>query len=246
MSVVDLLYSILCEVVNFMKVLAAGNLSENICSELENRGFEIFKTVKNEKILPQLAYHADMQVARFGNYAVCEPTLFDTYFEFIKASGIVPICGNSILSSTYPGDVAYNISEVGEYIFHNTDFTDDEIKRLFNGNFLNIKQGYSGCSICRIGENAIITSDVSVKKAAESVKIDCLLITPGNIVLAGFDYGFIGGASFFCGETVYFFGNAENHPDFKNIENFCKKHNTEICLLGDDELTDYGSLIILN
>ncbi len=221
-------------------------MSKNICVDLKNRGFELFKTVKNEKVLPSLAYHADMQVARFGNYAVCEPTLFDTYFEFIKSSGVEPVRGKSALSSTYPGDVAYNISEVGECIFHNTDFTDDEIKRLFRGDFLNIKQGYSGCSICRIGENAIITSDVSVKKAAESANIDCLLIKSGNILLDGFDYGFIGGASFFCGETVYFFGNAENHPDFKKIEDFCEKHSTEICLLGDETLTDYGSIIILN
>lgn len=229
-----------------MKAIAAANMDREILSELEKLGFEIMPTVPNTAVLPPLAHHPDMQIARFENYAVCEPAVFDAYRDFILSAGVSAVCGKTALKSTYPDDVAYNISEVGDLIFHRTDCTDGEIVRLASKKFVCVRQGYSGCSVCKTGGGAMITSDVSVKRAADSAGTDCLLISTGGIHLTGFDCGFIGGASFFYGGTVYFFGDAGTHPDFDKIKIFCERHETEIRMLKSGILSDYGSLITLD
>ena len=187
-----------------MKAIAAANMDREILSELEKLGFEIMSTVPNTAVLPPLAHHPDMQIARFENYAVCEPAVFDAYRDFILSAGVSAVCGKTALKSTYPDDVAYNISEVGDLIFHRTDCTDGEIVRLASKKFVCVRQGYSGCSVCKTGGGAMITSDVSVKRAADSAGTDCLLISPGGIHLTGFDCGFIGGASFFTAARYTF------------------------------------------
>ena len=187
-----------------------------------------------------------MQLAAIDGYAVCEPSVFESYNDFIASAGCIPVKGKTVLQCTYPKDIAYNIAVVSDYVFHNTKYTDCEIVKLASEKeFVNVRQGYCGCSICNVGD-AIITSDMSVYKAASKLDVDCLLITGASVRLDGFDYGFIGGASFCFGDTVYFFGKITDHPDYLKIKSFCKKHGFGICGLSDDILSDYGSLIILD
>ncbi len=71
--------------------------------------------------------------------------------------------GREKVSAKYPQDVKYNICQVGNFVIHNFDFTDKEILKYINENNLkkiNIKQGYSNCSISVISNNACITSDI--------------------------------------------------------------------------------------
>ena len=47
-----------------------------------------------------------------------------------------------------------------------------------------------------VSNKAIITSDKVIAHEAKKVDLDVLLIPPGDIILPGLDYGFIGGC---CG-----------------------------------------------
>lgn len=230
-----------------MKAIAAGDIDGKIASRLEALGFELFFTKPSEGVLPALKYHPDMQIARSGGFAVCEPSGYEYYSGFIGTTKVTAVKGESVLTSNYPGDIAYNISEVGDYIFHSVGHTDAKVvKAAFGKTFINVAQGYSGCSICRIGGNAIITADISIHRAACAHGIDSLLISVGGIYLPGFDFGFIGGASFYFKNTVYFFGRISSHPDYEKIKVFCDKHEKNICELSDGVLSDYGSLITLD
>lgn len=230
-----------------MKAVIAGNIDRKISSELEKSGFELMYTVPHPCVLSGLEYHPDMQLAALGKSVICEPYVFEKYKNFIISAGYIPIKGKSNLECNYPGDIAYNISVVSDYVFHNTKYTDCEIINAVSGKKLvNVRQGYCGCSICNVGDRAFITADMSIYKAAAKLGIDALLISPGNIRLDGFDYGFIGGASFCCGDTVYFFGKVSLHPDYSEIKKFCEKHSFGICELSDGILSDYGSLVILD
>ena len=44
-------------------------------------------------------------------------------------------------------------------------------------------------------------------------------------------------------DGIYFFGDVSAHPDFCEIENFCKNREIEIISLDDGPLTDYGGAI---
>ena len=110
---------------------------------------------------------------------------------------------------------------------------------------VNVNQGYASCSTLVINNNAAVTSDLSIEKALKNNGVEVLLISVGNIVLDGYDYGFIGGASGKIDEnTVVFFGNIKSHPDYKKIESFCEKHNVSIKTLCENmPLTDIGGIV---
>ena len=232
---------------NLLKAIVAGNIDEKISYSLKSIGFELFYTKPLNTLLKGLEFHPDMQLAVLDKKVIINPALYDEYKDFVLSANYLPVKGKTVLQSNYPEDIAYNISVVSNYVFHNTKYTDSEITCSIDGKkFVNVRQGYSGCSICNVGSDAIITADVSIYKKAKSLGIDALLVSSGEINLEHFDYGFIGGASFCYKDTVYFFGKISMHSDYQNIKNFCKKHGFGICELSDGILSDYGSLIILD
>jgi hypothetical protein len=90
-------------------------------------------------------------------------------------------------------------------------------------------------------------TEAGIEKALKNNGVEVLLISPGNIELKGFDYGFIGGAGFYNNGTVYFFGNVKKHPDYDKIKQFCDSYNSDIEILCQDmPLTDIGSAVVLS
>lgn len=105
-----------------------------------------------------------------------------------------------------------------------------------------MKQGYSKCSICVLSENAIITSDNVIHKRAVANGIDSLLISQGFIDLPGFDYGFIGGASFKISKNkIAFTGHLDKHPDKERIFSFLSLHNIKPVYITEKAVFDIGS-----
>ena len=230
-----------------MKLIVAANISEDIKQKLKKENFELIYTFKNTNLLPGLEYHADMQIAKISGKYICDKSLYSFYKEAFGSSGHSLVCGDFACSSNYPEDIAYNVKVLGNNIVHNFKYTDSRVMEMTSAmNRIDVSQGYSGCSICSVGDNALITSDRVIGQKALDNGIDALVISPGHISLPGFDYGFISGASFFCKNTLYFFGDATDHPDWENIYSFCAKQNVNILNLSDEPLCDYGSAITVD
>src|SRR5690606_21807117 len=116
-----------------------------------------------------------------------------------------------------------------------------------NLEFVDVKQGYSKCSMAVIDERAIITADYPIYKELSKRGIDVLLIQPGHIVLEGYSYGFIGGATGNLSKDVIMIsGSMKEHPDKLKIENFIKRYNKEIYWLSHEKIIDIGTIITLN
>ena len=123
--------------------------------------------------------------------------------------------------------------------------------------FINVPQGYTKCNIAVVDDEHIITSDEGIAKAlaaeADSVcvdsgktvsaKLNCLLISPKQIELPGFRYGFIGGCSGRVGNKIIFNGNLKAHSDFRRISAFIESCGLELVYFEDWPLTDIGSII---
>ncbi len=244
LSDVIIYYVFVCKVVSFLNIIVAANVSDSIKKVLIKNGFDIYFTIENPRVLHGLRYHPDMQISGCDGDFVCERGLYDYYKKILSSHGVNLSCGDSLLSCNYPGDIAYNVKVVGNSVFHKKSCTDPVLKQVLkNKEFIDVSQGYSGCSICKVSENAIITADRSIHKKAIQNSIRSLLISPAHIDLEDFDYGFIGGASFYADKTVYFFGDVSKHPDFEAIEQFCKSSGSKIVSLGIEKLTDYGGAI---
>ena len=199
-----------------------------------------------------VASHPDMLLWIYKNtvvtYADYIP-LAKNIFECLEAAGYTVIAHKQSPDGKYPCDVALNCALVGNKIIANEKYMSDEIKKIARINVLqtvNVKQGYAKCSTVTVSDNAIITADPSIVKAAERANIDVLSIRPDFVTLDGYNTGFLGGASGNTEVAVIFCGNLDSHPDSSLIKEFCSVHGKTIVCLGNNPLYDYGTIFFLN
>lgn len=217
-----------------------------VVQSLKKLNIDIYKSTDCNFLYNSVCGHPDMQLAHIqDNIFVCEPRCVDYYKKLFPVLNI--IAGATRLCGTYPYDIAYNIARVGDLAFHNEKYTDKIILEYFekyNVKLINVKQGYSKCSVCVVDENSIITADSSIARQAEKNNLDVLLIRPGHIRLWDMEYGFIGGCSGKLDKNILAVsGNLAIHPDFLRIERFCAKKNVQILNLSAAEPVDIGTII---
>lgn len=207
------------------------------------------KTKPVDVLPPSMRCHADLQILYIGNglFVSC-PECFEYYKASLAPLGATVVSGAASLKGTYPYDAAYNICVAGKTAFCNTKIADSVALSLLSENCIDIvhvNQGYTKCSAAVVGENAIITADNGIYKAALTMGFDVLLIKPGGISLDGFDYGFFGGC---CGKVsknkLFLNGSIKNHPSRHKILSFLAKQDVEILEGADTKPADIGSLII--
>lgn len=198
--------------------------------------FEIIPSYLCEKLQTPVSAHPDMTLTQIDDIFVCCPESFDYYSNLL---GKCVISGGTELSSHYPYDIAYNVLIYKNLAFGKADYIDSIVKEELkkrNIELINVNQGYSKCSsaVCKEG---IITADDSIYKACCENGVNALKITLGYVELAGYDYGFIGGASGIIDGVLTFFGDIRKHPDCLKIKEFC-----EFNFIPDFPLTDVGTI----
>ena len=205
-------------------------------------GYHVVYTAENRYVMEYERFHADMQLVKIGSEIITAPMFYDYYKKMLPGKKIV--CGSINPDGHYPKSVAYNTAVTEKFAICNEKYTDRVILQRVKENgleIINVKQGYSKCSLC-VFPGGAITSDRGIYKKI-SPKVDTLLIGTGGVLLPGADYGFLGGASGF-GDRLYFTGNIENHPDFKDINAFLEEKNIKYSYF-PGELTDYGTALFV-
>ena len=213
--------------------------------EIEEMGHKVIKSDTIDVFHSPEQKHADMQILPIHNdiFILNECTNLK-----IKLNENKLLLCKQKAGKMYPENILLNFLFLNNTLYGKLSAIDSnllEYSQKKNIKTINVTQGYTRCSTLAVTDNAVITSDVSIKKVMENVGVDVLLISYGNIVLDGFNYGFIGGASGKLDKnTIVFFGNAENHPDFEEIKQFCYKHNSKIEILCKTmPLTDIGGIV---
>ena len=151
------------------------------------------------------------------------------------------------LTYDYPGHAIYNGCSTGKYFIHNLKITDKDLLAAVDQLSLtkvHVSQGYTKCSCVVVDENSIITADRGIAKAATAAGIDVLLIENGQVILEGYPYGFIGGASGKIGDTIIFNGDLSAHSDYLAIKDFIESRGLKIKDFKEYPLTDIGSIIV--
>lgn len=211
-------------------------------------GIVPFSVPPSSQLSAPVASHPDMLFFPCGGnlflhllYYREHASTLDSLFARIS---LRPIFCEGDWSATYPHDVRFNAVDMGGRLFCRHASIQPEIALAFS-RVCNVAQGYAGCSVCTVGENALITADSGIAKAALACGIDVLQIQPGFVSLPGYSYGFIGGASGYSADIVFFCGNPLYHPDGEAILTFCRLHQTHVVSLMDAPLADYGKILIL-
>ena len=194
----------------------------------------------------RVAGHADLSVFIHKNNAVVsEAEEFDCLVNLLTIKGIKTDRSQK-QGAVYPADAGLCVSVVGNTWIFNPKTTDPAIQRLAGNSKINTAQGYTRCSICPVSDTALITSDQDIAVKARHAGLDVLSISPGNIVLPGYPYGFIGGASIRIDPaTIAFTGTLKDHPDRERMKAFLAKYGQTALYLTDRPVFDIGGAAAL-
>ena len=241
-----------------MKIIENANLPQNdvvyvavsceahkLVSAIKSMGIHVIEVQRSSSVLDGLSSHADMHFLHLGG-----PELYISQDQAINQTKLTAL-GFDVhvlkapLCKDYPLDVPLNAAVIGDNVFLNQKTICKEIN--FTGkNIIDVKQGYSKCSICAVSSNAIITDDIGIHDSAIKVGFDSLLIEKGDIVLKGMNYGFIGGC---CGliskDTMLFNGDIKTHRNCDMIKGFLSNYGINPVSIGNYQLTDIGGILPL-
>ncbi len=226
-----------------VRLLAIGRRYRDRLSEpLEGLGIEVVWLPDNPSVDERLAGHADLSVLHLGRDKLVAAG--DAIVNLLSNRGFTAIKAVNKQLAVYPGDISLNACIVGNCLIHNLKHSDPAIAGEFQR--INVNQGYSKCSVCLLNDKAIITADAGISKSAALCGIEALLIKEGFVELGGFDYGFIGGASFkISNKLLAFTGVLDKHPDSSKILDFLSAHEIEPVFLTEMPIFDIGSAIPL-
>lgn len=231
-----------------MAMILDGRTPTIISNSLEKMGIHVVKTTCCKELYPAISYHPDILLHPINEEKIIiAPNVYEKLGTAMIELGLRAIKGSTNLKSNYPHNVAYNVARISNFAIHCFKYTDPILLKLLKEQdvqFIDVKQGYSKCSICIVNERAIITADHGIAKAVEKHGIEALLISPGYISLPGLSYGFIGGASgLLGGEQIAFSGSLSHHPDYVRIINFLDEQKMNPIFLSHGDPIDIGSMI---
>lgn len=224
-------------------------ISDEEKNNLKKLGYEILICPPSDLLYEAVCGHPDMLL-----HIISEDTIMvhkNMNREFIDkliSMNFKVFFSQNNLKEKYPYDIFLNSVNMPSLFVHNIKYTDPNLMIYAkHKKTINVKQGYTKCSTAIVNDKAIITSDKSITKALTNENIDVLLLPPGDILLPGLNYGFIGGC---CGlldkSSMAFYGNLENYLYGDKVIEFLKKYDINPIYLSSGKLIDRGSIFIVN
>ena len=234
-----------------MFALTDYRTDHQIVSSLSRLGYETILMPPADFLQTGVASHTDMLIFIGFGKLFCHEKYYGVNRELVdrivSLGGVELALSSEPVGADYPCDVLFNACLLGNRLICNKN----TVSRLILSSaersgceIINVKQGYTKCSIAVVSDNAVITSDKAIADACKVAEIDVLPVNQGHVSLPPYDYGFIGGASGFCDDKVYFCGSLDRHPDGERIKEFCEKHGKAAISLSDGKLQDVGTLFL--
>lgn len=220
-------------------------------ANLKAVGYKSIKCSPCKELYPAVDGHPDMQLHLIkdlhNKIAVVQRNLSHELRQQLIASNYNILNSSKNLNTKYPEDIMLNGLSIGPYFIHNTNYTDEVLKaHLSHREFILVRQGYTGCSCSVISPTALMTSDIGIAKALQHKAIDVLLLPPGDILLPGLNYGFIGGCCGLLEENLLaFYGDLNYYKNGDLVMKFLKTHKVEPIFLRKGPLIDRGGILLL-
>ncbi|MBE6053034.1 MAG: hypothetical protein E7212_03825 [Clostridium sartagoforme] len=217
---------------------------------LTSLNLKIIEIPKCTNLYEAINGHADIQLNildKKSKKVIINRNISEDFKKTLLNFDIKYIESEKSLDSTYPNDIILNALILDDYFIHNLNYSDKNLlHNQTNKTLINVKQGYTRCSCLPISEKAIITSDIGIYNTLSKHDFDILLLPPGDIILNGLNYGFIGGTGgLINNDTIAFFGSLNHYKYGEEVKSFLKKYNIKPIYLSDNKLYDRGSLLVI-
>ena len=205
--------------------LVSADMPESTCSIFGNLGYGCVRLPGFDALAKPVSSHPDMLFSRLSDgKLLCDAEYYRQNKHLLDALGVQMVVSERALGKEYPRDIAFDALIFEDCIYGRLDALAPEIieepKVL-----INVKQGYALCSTL-VTDRCAVTADSGIYDALKNNGVDVLKTTSEGVRLEGYGCGFIGGASAFdpCSNTVIFFGNVTEHPDYGELRYFLSAH----------------------
>ena len=217
---------------------------------LSKFNIDFIEIPKNSTLYDAIDGHVDIQmniIDKKEKKIIVHKDIDSSFLKKLEQYNIKYLKSLSSLTEKYPGNIILNAAILENDIIHNFKYTDKNlISSMKDKNFINVKQGYSKCSILPIREKVIITNDKGIHDILKKEDYDILWLPPGDILLPTLNYGFIGGVGGkISDDSLAFFGNLDYYKYGKEIKLFLSKYDIKPIYLSQGKLIDRGSLMCL-
>ena len=222
--------------------------------KLRSLGYELVEIKKSNHVYPEISSHVDIFTCKIDDKIVIEESQYDNIVKKINRKNIIQ--GEYRLSEKYPYDISYNVCTIGNKAIHNFKYTEPKIYNLLlekDFECIEVKQGYSNCSIAVIDNNSIILSDKGLYNSLKNKDLDILFLDDeydikllnenGNYSLKT---GFIGGTIARVENNIIIFGDLDKIDKRKQIRKFIEKKGLNIIEFKGLDVIDYGGIAIIN
>ena len=204
--------------------------------------FETVLLAPDKLLAGPVESHADMILTIFDGKLFCHSSYYKENSYMIDRiadfGGLNVITSDCTRSGVYPHDAGFNALTLRDKLICRADSICPELRGY---NIVNTKQGYAGCTAL-FAADTVITADKSTIRACQSEGIDVYEISGRDILLPGYDTGFIGGACGVCENTVYIYGNPESSESGRELAEFCKAKGLELISVYNGPVTDIGGI----
>ena len=205
---------------------------------------------KCPKVYEAINGHVDIQLNildKRNKKVIVQKDISKDFLNLLSSKGINYILSENSLGTNYPENIIINALITDNLFVHNLNYTDPNLLKFQDSKkTINVKQGYTKCSVLPTGKNAYITSDKGIYKKLIQEDLDVLLIPPGDILLPSLNYGFIGGVGGMISENrLALFGELNCYAYGKEVYKFLYKHDIEPIALKKGKLIDRGSLLYI-
>lgn len=225
--------------------------SDEEMSNLSKYVDSIITVPKYSKLYNAIDGHPDIQLSLTNSEdfsLIVNKDIDLTFLDQLNKLNIKYKLSTEFIGSTYPDNISLNAIVLKNYLIHNLKYTDSSLLVFSKDKEkINIKQGYAKCSTVVLREKALITSDKGIYKSLIEHDFDVLLLNPGDILLPGLDYGFIGGSTgLLTSNKLGIFGDLSYYNQGNEVIKFLKKYDIEPIYLRKGPLIDRGSLFTLS
>lgn len=220
---------------------------------LLKRGFRVIRLPASKSLGTAVASHPDMLLFYYKNKIItsaeyCElaPYVFSDIRELSPRVNIT--FTSDSFHKEYPRDAIFNALPIGKHLFCKANSVSHRVLDYAGElglELVSVKQGYPACTTLAFGGSAI-TADSGMAKALSAHGIKVTKVSCGGIELPPYEYGFIGGAAGVFGDTVYFIGNLDTHPDAARIRSAIEAEGFYAVSLSNGPLRDLGRIIFID
>ena len=200
-----------------------------------------------------IASHPDSLICKLEDTLVCSCELCDACpYVFTDLREYHPSLSLLFTSDEpgerYPLDAYFNALVIRDKLFVNTKNASQALldkAREYGKKIIHTNQGYPACATLALPTAHAVTADPGLGRVLSENGIKVLLIESDHISLPPYKYGFIGGACGVIGNTVYFFGDPESHPDGARIKEFLSGAGYAVKSLFAGGLIDLGGMTVI-